>query len=85
MIDPSNPSNHALFLCCQVGDWTQELFRLSLGDLCMPIWITAAQPSVLEKSIFFDNGESTPARPARRRLVGEAKPLQAGQTRSTIF
>eukprot|EP00752_Nemacystus_decipiens_P012610 g11167.t2 len=38
-----------------VGDWTQELFRLSLGDVCMPIWITAAQPSVLEKSIFFDN------------------------------
>lgn len=47
------------FLFFQVGDWTQELFRLSLGDLCMPIWITAAQPSVLEKSIFFDNGEPT--------------------------
>jgi len=42
----------------QVGDWTQELFRLSLEDprIKMPIWITAAQPSVLEKSIFFDNG-----------------------------
>ena len=23
----------------------------------MPLWITAAQPSVLEKSIYFDNGE----------------------------
>ena len=40
-----------------MGDWTQELFRLSLGDLRMPIWISAAQPSVLEKSIYFDNGE----------------------------
>lgn len=23
----------------------------------MPLWITAAQPSVLEKSIYFENGE----------------------------
>ena len=41
----------------QVGDWTQELFRLSLEDPSMPLWITAAQPSVLEKTIYFDNGE----------------------------
>ncbi|CAB1097719.1 unnamed protein product [Ectocarpus sp. CCAP 1310/34] len=40
-----------------VGDWTQELFRLSLEDPCMPLWITAAQPSVLEKSVYFENGE----------------------------
>lgn len=40
----------------QVGDWTQELFRLSLEDPSMPLWITAAQPSVLEKTIYFDNG-----------------------------
>ncbi|CAM9785957.1 unnamed protein product [Scytosiphon promiscuus] len=38
-----------------VGDWTQELFRLSLEDPCMPLWVTAPQPSVLEKSIYFDN------------------------------
>ncbi|CBJ27976.1 putative respiratory burst oxidase homolog [Ectocarpus siliculosus] len=38
-----------------VGDWTQELFRLSLDDPCMPLWITAAQPSVLEKSVYFEN------------------------------
>eukprot|EP00903_Cladosiphon_okamuranus_P005784 g5731.t1 len=43
------------FLAEAVGGWTQELFRLSLEDLSVPIWITAAQPSVLEKSIFFDN------------------------------
>lgn len=41
----------------QVGDWTSELFRLSLEDPQMPLWITAAQPSVLEDSSYFDNGK----------------------------
>lgn len=42
----------------QVGDWTEELFRLCLEDPHMPLWITAAQPSVLEQTIYYDNGES---------------------------
>ncbi|CAN0426842.1 unnamed protein product [Pylaiella littoralis] len=49
------PRPRAGFHVEAVGDWTQELFRLSLEDPCMPLWITAAQPSVLEKSIFYDN------------------------------
>ena len=40
----------------QVGDWTQELFRLGLEQPGLPIWITAAQPSLMEQSIYFDNG-----------------------------
>ena len=40
----------------QVGDWTQELFRLGLEQPRLPLWITAAQPSIMEKSIYFDNG-----------------------------
>lgn len=39
-----------------MGDWTLELFKLSLENPQMPLWITAAQPSVLEDSIYFDNG-----------------------------
>lgn len=63
VIHPTHP--HYFSLGIQVGDWTQELFRLSLEDprIKMPIWITAAQPSVLEKSIFFDNGESASTNP----------------------
>ncbi|CAM9160730.1 unnamed protein product [Ascophyllum nodosum] len=38
-----------------VGDWTEELFRLSFENPRMPLWITVAQPSVLEKCIYFDN------------------------------
>ena len=39
----------------QVGDWTQELFRLGLGKPRLPLWITAAQPSLMEKSIYYNN------------------------------
>ncbi|CAM9294444.1 unnamed protein product [Ectocarpus sp. 6 AP-2014] len=38
-----------------VGDWTNELFRLSLEHPRMPLWITAAQPSVAEQAVYFDN------------------------------
>lgn len=38
-----------------MGDWTQELFRLSLGHQRLPLWITAAQPSLMERSIYYDN------------------------------
>ena len=41
----------------QVGDWTEELFRLSLKNPQMPLWITTAQPSVLERTSYYDNGE----------------------------
>ena len=41
----------------QVGDWTQDLFRLGLEQPRLPLWITAAQPSLMEKSIYYDNGE----------------------------
>ncbi|CAN0353038.1 unnamed protein product, partial [Ascophyllum nodosum] len=38
-----------------VGDWTEELFRLSLKNPQMPLWITTAQPSVLERTSYYDN------------------------------
>ena len=41
----------------QIGDWTEELFRLCLENPQMPLWITAAQPSVLERTAYYDNGE----------------------------
>ena len=41
----------------QVGDWTQELFHLGLSQPRLPLWITAAQPSLMEKSIYYDNRE----------------------------
>lgn len=40
-----------------MGDWTEQLFRLGLEDPRMPLWITAAQPSVLEQTLYYDNGE----------------------------
>eukprot|EP00904_Undaria_pinnatifida_P005569 jgi/Undpi1/2141/HiC_scaffold_12.g05527.m1 len=39
----------------EVGDWTQDLFRLGLKQPRLPLWITAAQPSLMEKSIYYDN------------------------------
>lgn len=44
------------FLVAQVGDWTDELFRLCLENPRMPLWITAAQPSVVEQTAYYDNG-----------------------------
>ena len=41
---------------CQVGDWTQALFHLGLEQPRLPLWITAAQPSLMEQSIYYDNG-----------------------------
>ncbi|CAM9969245.1 unnamed protein product [Ectocarpus sp. 4 AP-2014] len=38
-----------------VGDWTNEMFRFCLENPQMPLWITAAQPSVMEKTMYFDN------------------------------
>ena len=43
----------------QVGDWTKELFRLGLEQDRLPLWITAAQPSLMEKSIYYDNSKNT--------------------------
>lgn len=40
----------------QVGDWTQALFHLGLEQPRLPLWITAAQPSLMEQSIYYDNG-----------------------------
>lgn len=40
----------------KVGDWTDELFRLCLENPRMPLWITAAQPSVVEQTLYYDNG-----------------------------
>eukprot|EP00752_Nemacystus_decipiens_P012303 g10908.t1 len=45
----------AAFYAEAVGDWTQELFRLGLGQPRLPLWITAAQPSLMERSIYYDN------------------------------
>ncbi|CBJ27980.1 putative respiratory burst oxidase protein [Ectocarpus siliculosus] len=41
-----------------VGDWTNEMFRFCLENPQMPLWITAAQPSVVEKTMYFDNEPS---------------------------
>eukprot|EP00752_Nemacystus_decipiens_P012591 g11151.t1 len=45
----------AAFYAEAVGDWTKELFRLGLGTPRLPLWISAAQPSLMEKSIYYDN------------------------------
>eukprot|EP00904_Undaria_pinnatifida_P005548 jgi/Undpi1/2122/HiC_scaffold_12.g05508.m1 len=45
----------AAFYAEAVGDWTQELFHLGLNQPRLPLWITAAQPSLMEKSIYYDN------------------------------
>ena len=42
-----------------MGDWTQDLFRLGLEQPRLPLWITAAQPSLMEKSIYYNKGKST--------------------------
>ncbi|CAN0405309.1 unnamed protein product, partial [Hapterophycus canaliculatus] len=44
----------AAFYVEAVGDWTKKLFRLGL-DSRLPLWITAAQPSLMERSIYYDN------------------------------
>eukprot|EP00904_Undaria_pinnatifida_P005572 jgi/Undpi1/2144/HiC_scaffold_12.g05530.m1 len=51
------PTTRAGFHVEAVGDWTEELFRLGLEDPRMPLWITAAQPSVLEQTVYYDNGD----------------------------
>lgn len=33
------------------------MFRFCLENPQMPLWITAAQPSVVEKTMYFDNGK----------------------------
>ncbi|CAM9360989.1 unnamed protein product, partial [Laminaria digitata] len=49
------PTARAGFHVEAVGDWTEQLFRLGLEDPRMPLWITAAQPSVLEQTLYYDN------------------------------
>eukprot|EP00904_Undaria_pinnatifida_P005570 jgi/Undpi1/2142/HiC_scaffold_12.g05528.m1 len=43
----------ATFYAEAVGDWTQELFRLGLQQPRLPLWITTAQPSLMEQSIYY--------------------------------
>ncbi|CAM9369134.1 unnamed protein product [Hapterophycus canaliculatus] len=45
----------AAFYAEAVGDWTKELFRLGLANPSQPLWITAAQPSLVETTLFYDN------------------------------
>lgn len=41
----------------QIGDWTTELFRLGLRkNPSQPLWITAAQPSPVERTLYYENG-----------------------------
>lgn len=40
-----------------MGDWTQDLFHLGLEQPRLPLWITAPQPSLMEQSIYYDNGK----------------------------
>lgn len=61
---------HGAILPCmtwQVGDWTKDLFRLGLEQDRLPLWITAAQPSLMEKSIYYDNSKTTDCCPVPRR------------------
>ena len=36
-----------------MGDWTKQLFQLGLGQPRLPLWISAAQPSLFEKSVYY--------------------------------
>ncbi|CAB1097723.1 unnamed protein product [Ectocarpus sp. CCAP 1310/34] len=49
------PRPRAGFHVEAVGDWTNEMFRFCLENPQMPLWITAAQPSVMEKTVYFEN------------------------------
>lgn len=63
---PPTPSL-SLWLCffmlfperMQVGDWTKDLFRLGLANPSQPLWITAAQPSLVETTLYYDNGKGS--------------------------
>eukprot|EP00903_Cladosiphon_okamuranus_P021567 g19829.t1 len=52
---PAGPRKRAGFHVEAVGDWTEELFRLSLKNPRMSLWITAAQPSVVQQTVYYDN------------------------------
>ncbi|CAM9880283.1 unnamed protein product [Scytosiphon promiscuus] len=45
----------AAFYAEAVGDWTKDLFRLGLANPSQPLWITAAQPSLVETTLYYDN------------------------------
>ncbi|CAN0019892.1 unnamed protein product, partial [Ectocarpus sp. 13 AM-2016] len=48
-------ASRAAFYAEAVGDWTKDLFRLGLANPSQPLWITAAQPSLIETTLFYDN------------------------------
>ncbi|CBN78808.1 putative respiratory burst oxidase homolog protein [Ectocarpus siliculosus] len=48
-------TSRAAFYAEAVGDWTKDLFRLGLANPSQPLWITAAQPSLIETTLFYDN------------------------------
>eukprot|EP00752_Nemacystus_decipiens_P012611 g11168.t1 len=52
---PGGARQRAGFHVEAVGDWTDEFFRLCLENPRMPLWITAAQPSVVEQTAYYDN------------------------------
>ncbi|CAM9161580.1 unnamed protein product, partial [Sphacelaria rigidula] len=47
-------SNTAAFYAEVVGDWTRALFRLGLDQPRLPLWITTAQPSTMDKTVYYD-------------------------------
>ncbi|CAM9830722.1 unnamed protein product [Sphacelaria rigidula] len=47
-------SNTAAFYAEVVGDWTRALFQLGLEQPRLPLWITAAQPSTMDKTVYYD-------------------------------
>ncbi|CAM9786026.1 unnamed protein product [Scytosiphon promiscuus] len=49
------PRARAGFHVEAVGDWTNEMFSLCLENPRMQLWITAAQPSVAEQAVYYDN------------------------------
>eukprot|EP00752_Nemacystus_decipiens_P012016 g10651.t2 len=55
LIPVPGATSRAAFYAEAVGDWTKDLFRLGLANPSQPLWITAAQPSLVETTLYYDN------------------------------
>eukprot|EP00903_Cladosiphon_okamuranus_P007702 g7464.t1 len=55
LIPVPGATSRAAFYAEAVGDWTKDLFRLGLANPSQPLWITAAQPSLVERTLYYDN------------------------------
>ncbi|CAM9200421.1 unnamed protein product [Discosporangium mesarthrocarpum] len=53
--DYTSTNKSAELFCEAVGDWTSEMFRLALNKPRVPLWITAPLPSLMERSLYYQN------------------------------